>query len=171
MLIRIERVLDLDAKGQLIASVLSKKIAAGATHVVLDTQVGPTAKVRSTEAAAALAEGLAAVAQAFGLGLRVETGDGAQPIGRGIGPALEARDVLAVHADEAPALADLSARVAKLAGAPEDRAAGLELHVRLGQQVARGEPLFTVQAETAGELDDALADMAANPELLEAAPG
>ena len=32
---------------QLIASVLSKKIAAGSTHVVIDIPVGPTAKVRS----------------------------------------------------------------------------------------------------------------------------
>jgi len=50
--VRIERELDIDTKGQLIASVLSKKVAAGATHVVIDIPVGPTAKVRSAEAAA-----------------------------------------------------------------------------------------------------------------------
>jgi len=47
LLIRVERALDLDGEGQLVASVLSKKIAAGSTHVVIDIPVGNTAKVRS----------------------------------------------------------------------------------------------------------------------------
>jgi thymidine phosphorylase len=53
--VRIERELDIDTEGQLIASVLSKKIAAGSTHVVIDIPVGPTAKVRSLGAARELA--------------------------------------------------------------------------------------------------------------------
>ena len=52
ILIRVERPLDLDSQGQLVASVLSKKAAAGATHVLIDMPVGPTAKVRSAHAAA-----------------------------------------------------------------------------------------------------------------------
>ena len=51
ILIRVERALDIDSEGQLVASVLSKMIAAGATHLVLDVPVGPTAKVRSREVA------------------------------------------------------------------------------------------------------------------------
>src|SRR5204863_2338644 len=54
ILIRIERALDVDSEGQLIASVLSKKIAAGSSHLVLDMPVGPTAKVRSAESAQVL---------------------------------------------------------------------------------------------------------------------
>ena len=46
VLIRVERPLDLDSPGQLVASVLSKKAAAGATHVLIDMPVGLTAKVR-----------------------------------------------------------------------------------------------------------------------------
>ena len=46
ILIRVERALDIDSEGQLVASVLSKKIAAGSTHLVLDVPVGPTAKVQ-----------------------------------------------------------------------------------------------------------------------------
>ena len=45
ILIRVERPLDLDSEGQLVASVLSKKAAAGSTHVLIDLPVGPTAKV------------------------------------------------------------------------------------------------------------------------------
>ncbi|MDX3930259.1 MAG: thymidine phosphorylase, partial [Shinella sp.] len=86
--------LDIDTQGQLIASVLSKKIAAGATHIVIDIPVGPTAKVRSRETAEHLAHHLSEVAASFGLVLRCLFTDGNQPVGRGIGPALEARDVL-----------------------------------------------------------------------------
>src|SRR5690349_17267455 len=56
ILIRTERVLDLDGEGQMVASILSKKLAAGATHLVVDVPVGPTAKVRSFDAAQRLAQ-------------------------------------------------------------------------------------------------------------------
>jgi thymidine phosphorylase len=44
------------------------------------------------------------------------------------------------------------AKLAKLAGAPEDKAAGLELHVRCGQTIRAGDPLCTIHAESSGEL-------------------
>jgi thymidine phosphorylase len=240
MLIRVERPLDLDSDAQLVASVLSKKIAAGATHSVIDVPVGPTAKVRSDADYESLKQLLEQVAQAFGLHLQVVRTVGIQPVGRGIGPSLEALDVLAVlqRAERAPedlgvravALAGqllefcghsepgtgvlaaqrlldggaawakfqaiceaqgglrvpkLSrlrepvlaeheglvraidsrrlARVAKLAGAPKAPAAGLELHVKLGDRVEQGMPLFTVHAEAPGELDYAFDYLAAHP--------
>ena len=49
IIIRVERSLDLDPEGQMVASVLSKKAAAGAMHVLIDMPVGPTAKIRSEE--------------------------------------------------------------------------------------------------------------------------
>jgi thymidine phosphorylase len=233
ILIRVEGPLDFDSEGQIVASVLSKKAAAGATHVVIDMPVGPTAKVRSPAAAAALEQRFTATAAALGIQVRVERTDGAQPVGRGMGPALEARDVLAVlqgqdrdlhdleqravllagtllemggkasegqgAAQAAAALADgrawrkfqaiceaqggmrepprprhsqvvaaqtggmlrgfdnrRLARVAKLAGAPRDKAAGLDLHVRIGDPIVARQPLFTLHAETPGELRYAL---------------
>src|SRR5690606_25418693 len=36
LLIRIEKALDIDSDGQLVASVLSKKIAAGSSHILID---------------------------------------------------------------------------------------------------------------------------------------
>ncbi len=231
--VRIERELDIDTEGQLVASVLSKKIAAGATHVVIDIPVGPTAKVRSREAAGQLADRLSDTAKHFGVALRVLFTDGRQPVGRGIGPALEARDVLAVLRDEPGAPVDLRDRsvaiagavlelggaaadgqgqalaretldsgrawarfqricqaqgglreppraayvepllaisrgrvaeidnrklskLAKLAGAPESPAAGIQMQVRLGDQVSREQPLFYLHAQTPGELAYAL---------------
>jgi thymidine phosphorylase len=243
ILIRIERALDIDSQGQLIASVLSKKAAAGSTHVVIDIPVGPTAKIRTPEAAEQLRADLVAVAACVGLTVQPILTDGSQPVGCGIGPSLEARDVVAVleRSPEAPgdlrerslALAGavlelagaspsgagsatarslldngaalekftaiceaqggrerppkarhthevtapysgritrfdnrLLARVAKLAGAPHAPAAGLDLHVRLNQRVARSEPLYTVHAETRGELAYALDFAAGKSDVL-----
>lgn len=247
ILIRIERALDLDTEGQLIASVLSKKIAAGSTHLVLDLPVGPTAKVRSADAADTMARRLVEVASVFGLETRVVVTDGSQPVGHGIGPALEARDVLrvlqgAIDAPEDlraracklagillelggraaqgagelaaqatladgrawakfqriceaqggmrtpgaarhrhPLLASRSgqvgrmdnrklARLAKLAGAPNAKAAGLEVHVKLEQMIAAGEPICTVHAESRGELNYALEYAGAHPDIVEIIP-
>lgn len=242
ILIRIERALDLDSEGQMIASILSKKVAAGVTHLVIDMPLGPTAKIRDADSARQLEQGLASVAETFGIRLRVVRGDGSQPVGRGIGPALEARDVVAVlkrQADAPPDLRDRAlvlagsllelagraaagagaalaatvlddgrawtkfanicaaqgglrpipasshrhvltaatagiltaidnrriARLAKLAGAPEDKAAGVDLHVRLGEPIRAGMPLCTVHAETEGELAYALAYAGSNPDI------
>jgi len=243
VLIRIERALDLDSEGQLVASVISKKVAAGSTHLVLDLPVGPTAKVRGPEAAEALARSLVGTAAAFGVEARVVLSDGVQPVGRGIGPALEARDVLAVLRGEPDAPADLRARsvrlagallelagaaeagtgevrsgrvlsdggawdkfqricaaqggmrvpptadyrqpivakaagriaaidnrriarVAKLSGAPEAKAAGVALHVRLGDRIGVGDPLYSIHAESPGELAYAQEYAAANQDLI-----
>jgi len=117
VLIRVERPLDFDSEGQLVASVLSKKVAAGSTHVLIDMPIGPTAKVRSLQAASRLEARLRATARAVGLALTVLHTDGVQPVGQGIGPALEARDVLAVLRGDAQAPADLRERALDLAGA------------------------------------------------------
>jgi thymidine phosphorylase len=233
VLIRVERALDLDSEGQLVASVMSKKIAAGATLLVIDMPVGPTAKVRSDAAADALEARIMTVAKEFGLATSVIRSDGMQPVGRGIGPALEARDVLSVLRQEPSAPADLHdractlagailelagiaapgegvaaaeatvadgrawakfqricqaqggmrepptsrhraelvapfagtltsidnrrlAKLAKLAGAPEAKAAGVVLNVRLSDDLAAGQPLCTVHTQTVGELEYAL---------------
>lgn len=242
--IRIERVLDIDTEGQLIASVLSKKIAAGSTHVVIDIPVGPTAKVRTQEAALALANRLTETAERFGLTVVCRSSNGDQPVGRGVGPALEARDVLAVLQNDpgapqdlrrracelagaalemggaasvgkgeaaaaaaildgrawskfqriceaqgglkAPPIAALQhsltaaqggrvvhinnrkiSRLAKLAGAPDSKAAGLTIDVRLGQEVGMGEALVTVHAQTQGELGYALEYASRNGDIVE----
>jgi len=110
LLIRIERALDLDGEGQLIASVLSKKIAAGSTHVVIDVPVGETAKVRSHTDAERLISLFTRIGQACGLTIRCVLTDGSQPIGRGIGPALEASDIVAVLQNKPDAPQDLRNR-------------------------------------------------------------
>ncbi|WP_018624925.1 thymidine phosphorylase family protein [Kangiella aquimarina] len=115
LLIRIERALDLDGEGQLIASVLSKKIAAGSTHAVIDIPVGPTAKVRSQKEAERLTSLFTQVGAACGIQIRCLITDGSQPVGRGVGPVEEARDVLAVLQGGNDAPEDLRERALFLA--------------------------------------------------------
>ena len=248
ILIRVERALEIDSEGQLIASVLSKKIAAGSTDVILDMPIGPTTKVRSREAAVRLRTQMCHVGETLGINVVVVFTDGTQPVGRGIGPALEARDVLAVLKGDSDAPVDLHdrattlagqlleaagvveagrgideasqtiadgsawrkfqsiceaqggmrepphapyrydvfadregivtgidnrvvSRIAKLAGAPDDKAAGLEMAVRIGSQVAKGDVLMTLHADSPGELEYALDYQRTHPEAIELGEG
>ncbi len=225
ILISVERPLSLDSPGQLVASILAKKLAAGATHLLIDIPMGPTAKVRTQAAALRLRKLFEFVGDRVGLQLDVIITDGRQPIGRGIGPVLEARDVMQVLENDPDQPRDLRekalqlasrilefdpdvrggkgyalardilesgralekmraiiaaqgkndvplvparlcreveaehggtvtaidnqqmARIARLAGAPMDKAAGVELHKKLGDRVRRGEPLYAIYAE------------------------
>lgn len=126
VLIRVERPLDFDSDGQLVASVLSKKAAAGSTHVLIDMPIGLTAKVRSAEAADALETRLLTTARAMELTLSVLRTDGRQPVGYGIGPSLEARDVLRVLRNDKDAPLDLRARALDLAGVLLDITSGAQ---------------------------------------------
>lgn len=244
LIIRIERALDIDSEGQMIASVLSKKIAAGSTHVVLDIPVGPTAKVRTQDAAIELKRKLMAVSEAIGLNVKILITDGTQLIGRGIGPALEAKDVLSVLTSPDDAISDLLeksllisaaileltqhcnpgegieearkilyngkakdkffsicdaqggfrepptakhtheiysdgtgviksidnrklSRIAKLAGAPQDPAAGIEIFAKIGSSIAKGDPLYRIHAESKGELEYALSYVESQKDIFE----
>lgn len=225
MLISVERPLGIDSQGQMVASILSKKLAAGATRLVIDIPVGPTAKVRQMREAQALRKLFEFVGDRLGLHVQVLITDGRQPVGRGIGPVLEARDVMQVLEGDPNAPSDLRqkalrlagrilefdpdvrggegfniardildsgralakfeaiiqaqgarrprwepgrlvfevpapvsgvvtgidnfqlARIARLAGAPMDKGAGVDLLKKLGEEVERGEPLYRVHAE------------------------
>ncbi|MFB6166148.1 MAG: AMP phosphorylase [Haloarculaceae archaeon] len=112
-IIRAETPLSLDPPGQVIASVLSKKKSAGSTTVVIDIPYGEGAKVESLSAAREMAVDFDRVGASIGLDIECTITRGAQPIGRGIGPVLEARDVLAVLDGDGPA--DLRAKSERLA--------------------------------------------------------
>ena len=116
VLIAVERPLSLDSPGQMVASILSKKISAGSTHLVLDIPIGPTAKVRSMPEAQRLRRLFEYVARRIGLSLDVVITDGRQPIGFGIGPVLEARDVMRVLENDPRAPTDLRQKSLRLAG-------------------------------------------------------
>ena len=235
ILISVERPLSIDSQGQLVASILSKKLAAGSTHLLIDIPVGPSAKVRHMGEAQHLRKLFEFVGDLLGLHLEVIITDGRQPVGNGIGPVLEARDVMQVLQNDPRAPADLRqkslrlagrvlefdpdvrggrgyaiardildsgraldkmnalieaqgtqprrfepgklvheisapsdglvvgidnlqmARIARFAGAPMDKGAGVDLLKKLGDPVRKGEPLYRVHAEFRSDFDFALA--------------
>ncbi|MBR9678460.1 MAG: AMP phosphorylase [Nanoarchaeota archaeon] len=95
-IIKIEHPLRLDPEGQLIASILSKNLAAGTTHMLIDIPLGPQAKIRNIGEARHLENMFLTIAPQLGIKIKVVITEASQPIGNGIGPALEARDVLRV---------------------------------------------------------------------------
>ncbi len=117
IIIRVERPLDLDSESQMIASVLAKKVSAGATHVVIDIPVGPTAKIRTDQTFLRLKEYFSIIGKTVGLNVMVLKFDGIQPLGIGIGPALEAKDILAILRNEINVPSDLKNKAIDIAGA------------------------------------------------------
>jgi len=83
---------------------------------VLDIPIGPTAKVRSMPEAQRLRRLFEYVAQRLHLTLDVVITDGRQPIGQGVGPVLEARDVMRVLENDPLAPMDLRQKSLRLAG-------------------------------------------------------
>ncbi|WP_455199508.1 thymidine phosphorylase family protein [Kaarinaea lacus] len=235
IMISVERPLGIDSQGQLVASILSKKLAAGSTHMLIDIPIGPTAKIRHARQAQRLRKLFEYVGDQLGIQLEVVITDGRQPVGNGIGPILEARDVMKVLQNDPQAPNDLRqkslrlagrvlefdpdvrggngfamardildsgralekmkaiikaqgeqktsyemgklthdilapadgvvtaidnylmARIARLAGAPMDKGAGVDLFKKLGDTVEKGEPLYRLYAEFPSDFRFALA--------------
>lgn len=95
-LIRIRHSLHLDPRGLLLASILGKKKAVGAEYVVVDVPIGRGAKVEDEADGRSLAKDFIQVGERLAMKLRCLITDGSDPIGHGIGPALECRDVMNV---------------------------------------------------------------------------
>jgi thymidine phosphorylase len=101
------RPLGLDSNRWSVASILSKKWSAGSTHVIIDLPYGPNAKLKDEHEARTLGKLFEYVATGLGLHVKAMVTDGSSPIGRGIGPALEVRDVKRVLDNDPDAPADL----------------------------------------------------------------
>ncbi len=232
-IIQVEHPLSIDAEGQLIASVMAKKYSVTANHVLIDIPMGEEVKVKNPTQARKLRKKFEKVGKALKMDVKVIVTDGSEPIGNGVGPLLEAQDVLAIlkneqHAPEdlrkkalnmAATLLEMSkkvkkgkgfktaeeilfsgkawkkmqeiikaqgkqtlptlgrykyqvrasksgtvkelsngiiAKLARIAGAPKDKGAGLYLHKKVGQQVKRGDLLFTLYAQSKAKQELAL---------------
>lgn len=92
-IIQVERILHLDPEPQLLASILSKKISVGSDYIIIDIPYGKSAKV-DKKRALSLKKRFESLAKKFNIKLKAVLTDGSQPIGNGIGPLLEIKDLL-----------------------------------------------------------------------------
>lgn len=106
-IIRVEKILNLDIYSQLVASVLSKKISMGSKNIVIDIPYGKGSKVEELAVARKLRRSFLDVGKRFGINLKVVFTDGRLPVGGGIGPVLEMKDILKVLRNEKDAPKDL----------------------------------------------------------------
>src|SRR3989344_2705094 len=229
-IIAVERPLEIDAESQLLASIMAKKHSVSSTHILIDVPTGKDAKVKNKIEAAKLKKEFENIGKKLRKHIKVMITDGNQPIGNGIGPSLEARDVLWLLKRDSRRPMDLEkkcllmcanifelvgvkdgykkakeildsgkayskmiqiikaqggkeiaaekinigkfsysyvsskkgavkdidnisiSRIARIAGAPHDKGAGLYLHKHIGDPVNKGEELFTIYSENRNEL-------------------
>jgi AMP phosphorylase len=227
----------IDARGQMLASVMAKKYAVGADLVVIDIPVGTHAKVTSIQEGRKLAREFIELGERLNMQVECALTYGDSPVGRSIGPNLEVQEALRIlegqegpgsllqksvaiagmalemsgkaargmgaqvaaeilksgealnkfrqiieiqggdpkvtSADihpgkyefvvNAPAggyVVELNNRslisLARSAGAPHDRGAGILLHAKKGSAVEKGQPIFTIYADRSWRLQKAI---------------
>jgi AMP phosphorylase len=115
LIVEVERPLQLDPTAMLLSSIMAKKYAAGATDVLIEIPHGFGTKC-TRQRANELEKKFLTLGSRLGIKLKVVKTDGSQPIGRGIGPALEARDILWILEKSHLAPNDLKNRACYLAG-------------------------------------------------------
>jgi len=229
--IQVEYPLAIDP--MLLPSIMSKKKAIGATHVVVDIPTGRGAKIKTIGEAQALAYDFIDLGKRLGMKVQCAVTFGEQPLGCAVGPALESREALsaimgngpsdliekaidiagillemvgkkngrqlaqeilksgkaeqklreiieaqggnpkvktediAVGDKKAEVIADKDgevlwiinegiAKIAKEAGAPKDKGAGLLLKTKLGDHVKKGQAILEIVAERSTKLESAI---------------
>ncbi|MCQ8893421.1 MAG: AMP phosphorylase [Methanolinea sp.] len=227
----------IDARGQMIASVMAKKFAVGADLVVIDIPVGTHAKVRTIQEGRKLARDFIELGDRLRIQVECAITYGDSPVGRAIGPKLEVIEALRIlEGAETPgslfqksvAIAGMALEMsgkaprwkgaemageiirkgdalkkfrqiieiqggdpnvksedispgkyqfvvnapatgyvielnnkslislARTAGAPHDKGAGILLHAKKGSRVEKGQPIFTIFAERSWRLQKAI---------------
>ena len=116
LLMSLERALGISTPQQIVASILSSKIAMGITHLLIDIPVGKTAKTRNMSEAMSLRKLFEYVGDMLSMKIDVIVTDGSEPVGNGIGPVLEARDVMKVLRCREDAPQDLREKALFMAG-------------------------------------------------------
>ena len=96
MLIKIEYPLNINPRAQMLASIMSKKMAIGATHLLMDIPTGPGTKVKTIEEARAYVRDFMELGNRLGMTIECAITYGDQPVGNAVGPGLEARECIRI---------------------------------------------------------------------------
>ena len=96
IVIKIEHPLGINPRPQMLASILSKKMAIGANYLLIDIPTGPGTKVPDREAAHAYVRDFTDLGRLLGINIKCAVTYGGQPVGYAIGPNLEARECIRV---------------------------------------------------------------------------
>jgi AMP phosphorylase len=235
--ILVEYPFKIDAHGQMLASVMAKKVAVGADLAVIDIPVGRNTKVPDVQEGRKLAREFMELGERFNMHVECAITYGESPVGHAIGPKLEVKEALTVlEGAKTPSsliqkslsiagiLLEMSGKaslnkgyeaaeqilesgkalekmqqiidiqggdpqikaedivpgehqfvvnapqegyvielnnkslisIARAAGSPHDRGAGIYSHAKKGTRVQKGEPIFTIYAERAWRLQKAI---------------
>ncbi len=235
-IIKVEKLLKIDPKSQLLASIMSKKLAVGSKYILIDIPYGKSAKV-GKKRALELKKDFAKLGRYFHRKLKVVLTDGRQPIGNGVGPILELIDVInilnpqkqgpkdleeksiflsgeilemtgkakkgkggelareilnsgkafekfkqiikiqkgninfekiklakykkCVHAKKSGKISEINNKkinsLARIAGCPVDKTAGLYLHYHVNDKLKKGDKVLTIYSESRARLNQAVA--------------
>ena len=101
---------------KMVVSIMSKQIATGITHLVIDMPIGPTAKISNTKDVEFVKNLFLYLAKRFKIKIKIVSQKTMGPIGKGIGPCLEARDVMRVLQQKENRPKDLEKKAVRLAG-------------------------------------------------------
>ena len=152
------------------ASIMSKKLAIGASHLLLDVKVGSGAFMKTVEQARQLAETMVAIGQLAGLHTVAAITSMDQPLGHAIGNALEMAEAIAIlHGSGPKDVSDLcyheAAELLVMTGSTgsfSEAESRVEHAVRSGAAVAKLAEVISAQGGNAQQIEQ--------PQLLPAAP-
>ena len=115
-ILKVSYPLSLEPYDKMLVSIMAQKVATGVSHLVIDMPVGPTTKIPNMKIAKELETKFKYRASKFGIKIKVIIIQTEDPVGMGVGPALEARDVLRVLQQKDNYPADLANKSIHLAG-------------------------------------------------------
>lgn len=113
-IIRMSYPLGMEPYNKMIVSIMAKKVAMGIKYLVIDMPIGSKTKIRNEKAALMIEKKMQYIAKKFGMKIKIVVSRAIDPAGRGIGPTLEARDVLRVLQQKENLPLDLEKKALKI---------------------------------------------------------
>jgi len=116
-IIKVSYPLVMEPYNKMIVSIMAKKVAMGIKYLVIDMPIGRNTKIKDKRAAEMIERKMQYIAGKFGIKLKVMVSRVIDPSGRGIGPSLEARDILRIWQQKKDRPLDLEKKALKITAA------------------------------------------------------